>query len=69
MIVLFKNLEKKINKTPAGNGRFGVMAAVAPRKRWCKFVSLYPAGSSVGSATTPSRWDVSRNFGDSATGK
>jgi len=34
-------------KRPAYNGRFGVMAAVAPQKRQCKFGSLYPAGSVV----------------------
>ena len=45
---------------PADNGRFGVMAAVAPQKRQCKFESLYPAGTVVGAATTPSRWDVKR---------
>jgi len=44
----------------AGNGRFGVMAAVAPQKRQCKFGSLYPAGSLVVVATAPSRWDVAR---------
>ena len=43
---------------PADNGRFGVMAAVSPQKRQCGFESLYPAESSVGAATTPSRWDV-----------
>ena len=43
---------------PAGNGRFGVMAAVAPQKRQCKFETLYPAGSVVEAATTPSRSDV-----------
>ena len=43
-------------RTP--NGRFGVMAAVAPQKRQCEFGSLYPAGSVVEAATTPSRWDV-----------
>ena len=43
---------------PADNGRFGVMAAVVPQKRQCKFENLYPAGSSVEAATTPSRWDV-----------
>ena len=46
---------------PAANGRFGVMAAVTPRKRQCKFETLYPAGSSVEAATTPSRWDVGCN--------
>ena len=47
----------------AGNGRFGVMAAVAPQKRQCEIGSLYPAGSLVEAATTPSRWDVSCNAG------
>ena len=51
---------------PACNGRFGVMAAVAPQKGQCKFETLYPAGSLVGAATTPSRWDVARKRGDSA---
>ena len=44
--------------TPAANGRFGVMAAVPPRTILCGKESLYPAGNSVGAATTPSRWDV-----------
>jgi len=52
-----------MEQTPAANGRFGVMAAVTPRKRQCKFESLYPAGSSVEAATTPSRWDVVRYAG------
>ena len=51
------------------NGRFGVMAAVAPQKRQCKIGRLYPAGSSVGAATTPSRRDVARKSGDSAYGQ
>jgi len=46
---------------PAANGRFGVMAAVPPRTRQCKFESLYPAGSSVEAAAAPSRWDVIGN--------
>ena len=50
-------------KHTAGNGRFGVMAAVAPQKRQCEIGSLYPAGTAVEAATTPSRWDVSGNFG------
>ena len=41
--------------------RGGVMAAVAPRKVQCKVETLYPAGSVVEAATTPSRWDVVRN--------
>jgi len=49
---------KKTIKTPAFNGRFGVMAAVAPRTILCRNERLYPAGSLVGAATTPSRWDV-----------
>ena len=48
-------------KCTAYNGRFGVMAAVTPQKRQCGFETLYPAGSSVGAATTPSRWDVIGN--------
>ena len=50
----------------AYNMRFGATAAVAPRKRQCRCESLYPAGSLVEAATTPSRWDVSRHLGDSA---
>jgi len=46
---------------PAANGRFGVMAAVPPQTRQCKLETLYPAGSVVEAATTPSRWDVSGN--------
>ena len=48
---------------PAANGRFGVMAAVTPRKRQCKFARKYPAGNVVEAATSPSRWDVARNGG------
>jgi len=46
-------------RTP--NGRFGVMAAVTPQKRQCKFETLYPAGSVVEAATTPSRQNVRRH--------
>jgi len=49
------------------NGRFGVMAAVVPQKRQCKIETLYPAGSSVEAATTPSRWDVTCKSVDSAS--
>ena len=52
-------------KKTTDNGRFGVMAAVTPQKRQCKLGSLYPAGSSVEAATTPSRRDVMCNVGDS----
>jgi len=45
-------------KCPAYNGRFGVMAAVAPQTILCGNERLYPAGSVVEAATTPSRWDV-----------
>jgi hypothetical protein len=45
-------------KTPAGNERFGVMAAGSPQKRQYGFESLYPAGSVVEAATTPSRHHV-----------
>ena len=43
---------------PAHNGRFGVMAAIAPQKRQCEIETLYPAGSLVEAATTSSRLDV-----------
>ena len=56
-------MKEKSWEATAGNGRFGVMAAVAPQKQQCKFETLYPAGSVVGSATTPSRWDVVRQRG------
>ena len=49
------------DKRAADNGRFGVMAALAPQKRQCKFERLYPAGSVVEAATTPSRLDVGCN--------
>ena len=52
---------KKEWEATAANGRFGVMAAVAPPKVQCKLARKYPAGSLVGAATTPSRWDVRRN--------
>ena len=32
---------------PAGNGRFGAMAALAPQKRQCERGSYYPAGTLV----------------------
>ena len=50
-----------MKKCTAANGRFGVMAAVAPRKVQCKFAREYPAGSLVGAATSPSRWAVVGN--------
>ena len=60
-------LTDRQNRKTAYNGRFGVMAAVAPRKRQCGFETLSPAGTVVGAATTPSRWDVSCKCGkDSA---
>jgi len=43
---------------PAYNGRFGVMAAVAPQKVQCKLARKYPAGSIVEAAAAPSRSDV-----------
>ena len=57
---------RKITTRAAYNGRFGVMAAVAPQTILCGNERLYPAGSVVGAATMPSRWDVSSNLGDSA---
>ena len=51
---------KRVIKMPALNGRFGVMAAVTPRTILCGNERLYPAGSVVGAAAAPSRWDVVR---------
>jgi len=53
-------MDRKGIGMPACNGRFGVMAAVTPQKRQCELETLYPAGSVVEAATTPSRWDVKR---------
>ena len=50
--------KETLKEKTASNGRFGVMAAVPPRKRQCRFETLSPAGSLVEAATTPSRWDV-----------
>ena len=47
-----------INKMPADNWRFGVMAAVAPQKRQCKFAREYPAGSAVEAPPASSRHHV-----------
>ena len=63
MEITVKLDRKKGVKCTAANGRFGVMAAVAPQKWQCKFETLYPAGSVVEAATTPSRWDVRRQRG------
>jgi hypothetical protein len=49
------------DKMAAANERFGVMAAGSPQKRQCEFENLYPAGSLVEAATTPSRHHVSGN--------
>ena len=54
-----KNMcESTIRKTDINertpNGKFGVMAAVAPQTILCGNERLYPAGSSVDAATTPS---------------
>jgi len=37
---------------PTDNGRFGVMAAVTPQKRQCKFETLYPAATVAEAAGT-----------------
>ena len=61
--------DKKLHTTgglPSVLLRGGVMAAVTPQKLQCENERLSPAGSVVGAATTPSRWDVGRNSGDSA---
>ena len=59
-------IQRNKQQCTAPNGRFGVMAAVAPRKRQCELAREYPAGSLVGAATTPSRWDVVGKPGESA---
>jgi hypothetical protein len=46
---------------PADNERFGVMAAVAPRKSLYVIENLYPATTAVEAATTPSRHHVGCN--------
>ena len=56
-------MRMNIKKCTATNGRFGVMAAVTPQTILCGNERLYPAGSLVGAATTPSRWDVVGNAG------
>jgi len=45
-------------KTPAPNGRFCEIAAVAPLERQCKLENYYPARTFVEAATSQSRWDV-----------
>ena len=35
----------EIARTPADNGRFGAMAALAPQQRQCELESYYPAGT------------------------
>ena len=45
------NIMKEV-KTPAGNGRFGVMAAVAPQKRRCYCGSFVPTRAAVEAATS-----------------
>ena len=67
--ILFKqmvHLISLIDRLTTPNGQFGVMAAVTPRTILCGNERLYPAGSSVEAATTPSRWDVVCNVGQSA---
>ena len=55
-----RNMKNDLKKCRTPNGRFGVMAAVTPQTILCGSERLYPAGSLVGAATTPSRWDVVR---------
>ena len=55
-------LERKREwEATAANERFCVIAAVSPQIMQCKLASYYPAGSSVGAATTQSRHHVSSN--------
>ncbi|MCL2042098.1 MAG: hypothetical protein FWG84_08715 [Bacteroidales bacterium] len=52
-IIFFSTFAELCNR----HGRFGVMAAVAPQTILCGNERLYPAGSLVEAAPTPSRWD------------
>jgi len=62
-IMIMKQFDKKRkDKCTAYNVRFGAMAAVPPRTILCGKERLYPAGSFVGAATTPSRLDVGCNL-------
>ena len=47
-----------MRKTPAPNGRFGEMAALAPQKRQCELGSYYPAGSSVKPPPRKAAWTL-----------
>ena len=64
-----KRFYKSGQNALTANGRFGVMAAVTPQTILCGNERLYPAGTVVEAATTPSRWDVSSKSWDSAAGK
>jgi hypothetical protein len=52
--------EKRSEKMPACNERFGAMAAVPPQKVLCGNEHLYPVGTFVEAATAPSRQNVAR---------
>ena len=54
---------------PAGNGRFGAMAAVAPQKRQCELGSYYPAGALVKPPLRQAAGTLHASGGDSAAGK
>jgi len=56
------------DETTAANGRFGVMAAVAPQKRQYKFETLYPAATVVEAAPSPICRNVMCNRGRERSG-
>jgi hypothetical protein len=51
---------------PAGNGRFGSMAALPPLENVCRNASFAPVRAAVEAPLEPSRQHVSGNFVDSA---
>lgn len=57
----FDVIQRKANRWPAYNEAVWRNGGSSPQEVQCEFGSLYPAGSSVEAATTPSRWDVRRH--------
>ena len=47
-----------MKRTPAANGRFGEIAALAPQKRQCEFGSYYPAGTLVKPLPRKAAWTL-----------
>ena len=51
-------MEQRIDKTPAGNERFGASGAVTPQTILWELARYYPAASVVEAPPAPSRLDV-----------